>query len=557
MLRSAGRAVRMTMAMAAPLVAGCGTTTGPRTGGLTNWLSECSIDADCGDLRCWCGVCTRSCGAAENCAALAGADCVPAADEGAVALCSGDRPTSLGMCLLRCGEEDCAPGTSCVAGVCAPLRTPTVRVAVDESVRFQTLVGIGAGIGYLFDAIAEHPRKAAMFDAMFADSGFTVLRLRNRYGQAGEEDLSSTSEMVAAAAERLGQPPLIILDSASPPPALKANGSNWCEDEPEACTLTRRPDGSFDYAGFAAHWRASLEAYASAGVFPDYVSIQNNPDWSPPLGNANEACRFLPTEGTATVATDAGDVEIEYPGYAQALEAVRGELVQLASVPKFNAPDTTSIDAVSDYVAELELAPGDAIAHHLYESDPSALDLAEFTDLAELGQARGSPLFQTEIAADAMDTAVLMHATLAIENAVAYVQNGFVEYDSSDDPDPVALIHATTDDFTIGDTYHAMRQYSAHIAPGWTRVSADADDGDLLVSAWTSPAADTLVVVLTNPGAEDLTVQLETGAAVSRDSSVVRTTLGGIERSAELGELAAEGIVTVPAQALVTVTLEM
>jgi len=113
---------------------------------------------------------------------------------------------------------------SCVAGVCSPTPEPTASVAVDDAQRSQTLVGIGAGLGYGLDEIVQHPRKAALFDSVFSDSGLTLLRLRNRYGHEGEEDLGSTSEIITAAAERLGQTPTIILNSASPPGSLKASG---------------------------------------------------------------------------------------------------------------------------------------------------------------------------------------------------------------------------------------------------------------------------------------------------------------------------------------------
>src|SRR5690606_8988467 len=129
---------------------------------------------------------------------------------------------------------------------------------------------------YLNNEVAEHPRSAALFDAMFSDTGLSVLRLRNRYGH--EEDpafLSSTQTIVDAATERLGRAPTIILNSASPPSSLKANGSTWCEGNPDTCTLVTLPDGSFDYAGFAGYWRESLDAYVAAGIEPDYVSIQN------------------------------------------------------------------------------------------------------------------------------------------------------------------------------------------------------------------------------------------------------------------------------------------
>ncbi|HOU91210.1 MAG TPA: hypothetical protein PLU22_09205 [Polyangiaceae bacterium] len=553
--RDSARATRMAMVALATLALGCGSSGGPRAGGLTNWLRVCESDADCGELRCRCGACTRGCGDEEGCADLPAASCVPAEDDGAIALCGGRAPESLGMCLPRCSEEGCAPGTSCVAGLCVPLPAPTAQVTVDESQRFQSLVGIGAGIGYVVDTIMEHPRRAALLDAMFSGTGLGMIRLRNQHATT-DGDLGNSGALVAAAAERLGRSPTVILNSASPPGELKANGSTFCENNPDTCTLVQLPDGTFDYTGLATHWRASLEAYALAGIEPEYISIQNNPDWVPPAGDRNEACRFLPAEGTATVTTDAGEVEVRYPGYAQALEAVVGALDGLPSVPQIVAPETTSYPEVEAYLAALDLANVDAIAHHLYGTDTTNLDLAALAEIGDLAAERDRPLFQSEMFADPLTTAVLMHAALAVEGASVFVHNGFVAAPIDYDTDVSSLIRLTADDFTVGDTRHVMCHYSAHIDPGWVRVAADSDSGELYASAWVSPADDRLVVVLTNPGDAEVVVELDPAGVEPTASAVSRTVLGGLERSADLGELPAENIVVVPPESMVTVTLE-
>ena len=156
---------------------------------------------------------------------------------------------------------------------------------------------------------------------------------------------------------------------------------------------------------------------------------------------------------------------------------------------------------------------------------------------------------------DPLTMAVLMHASFTVEDAAVYIENGLVA--SARAIQPEGLINLTTDDFAIGDPYHVIRHYSGHIGPGWERVDADSDTEDVLASAWLSPEEETLVVVLTNPGSTQRAVQIEAGADAPDASAVTRTVLeDGIERSAELGALAAEGIVTLPGQSIVTVTLQ-
>ncbi len=539
----------------AACAAACAPADGPSVGTQTNWLTLCRIDAECGELQCLCGACTRSCSDGPACGELPGTSCVAAEDDGAIVLCAGNPLPSPGLCLEPCPAEGCGNGTSCVAGACVPTPAQTALVSVDASQRFQAIVGFGAGVGYVYGEMARHPRKEALFDALFSGSGLNVIRLRNLHGQADGVDLSSSVEMVNAADQRLGQSPMIILVSASPPGSLKANGWSWCEGNPDTCTLARLPDGSFNYAGFAGHWRASLDAYALAGIEPDYISIQNNPNFVPGTGRMIEACRFLPTQGTATVTTDAGVVvTVDYPGYAEALAAVMAELVGLASIPRIIAPETSNSMQVADYVAELDIEKLDAIAHHLYGTEAANLDGAALEALGELAEQTQRPLFQTEMGADALTTAVLMHATLVIEGAVVYLQTDFVGSASSIAPDRTTLINLTEDDFVIADPYHVMLHYSAHLEPGSVRVAASSDTDGLLASAWVSPGGDAVTVVLTNPELTEKAVRIDSGEDAPTASTVTRTVLGGRERSADLGALPPGGILRLPGQSLATVT---
>jgi hypothetical protein len=538
------------------LLAACDPSGGPQTGSQTNWLKACRIDAECGDLQCLCGVCTRSCSAEASCEGLAGASCIPAEDAGAIALCGGNNPSSPGLCLPRCAREECPNAAACVAGVCSPIPEATVRVTIDTSTQHQTLVGFGATMGYVGNEIVQHPRKSELYDAMFAESGFDVLRLQNVYDGDDQNDLAVEGEILEAATERVGRPPTTLLTSGSPPAALKANGSRDCSGNPDTCTLVQLADGSFDYAGFAAYWRASLEAYASAGIAPDYIGIQKNPNWSPPESDTIEACTFLPTEGTATVSIDGSDVEVAYPGFAQALEAVLEQLDGLASIPMIAAPEVSSFELVADYVPSLDFSGVDAIAHHMYGTDPAAIDAAALAALGELAQEYQRPLLQTEMRADGFDTAMLMHYVLAVEGASAYLQNDFAASASALEADTMALISLGTEEFTFEAPYHAMRHNALRTDPDWVRVAATSDAEDLLASAWLSPDEDALTVVLVNAGPNELATQLELGEELSElltSSEVTRTVFDGVERSAELGALCAEGILRVPGHAIVTV----
>lgn len=102
-------------------LAGCSNAPSePVFGSETNFLMFCS-DEDCGEgLTCQCGVCTRACEAAEDCAALG-------ASAGCIAPVVGDQtPTdrcdTTPQCEATCtAHDDCAElgdGYSCTAGFC-------------------------------------------------------------------------------------------------------------------------------------------------------------------------------------------------------------------------------------------------------------------------------------------------------------------------------------------------------------------------------------------------------------------------------------------------------
>jgi len=553
LLGAPSKAVLLAVYLFVVYTAACGPS-GEHVGTQTNWLRSCQVSADCDGLQCVCGVCTLSCEDASTCSDLKGGACVSADAPGATAVCGGSPPVVPGLCLRECPAEGCGDGMSCVAGVCTPALEPTAHVAVDDTRRFQAFAGVGAAVAYVTDEVVQHPKKQALFDAMFSDTGLNILRLGNDYRES-PDDLAGSAEVYEAATERLGRAPTVILTSASPPSALKVNGSTYCEANPDTCTLTTLADGAFDYPGLAGHWRASLEAHAIAGIEPDYISIQNNPNFVPVAGAPLEACRFLPTEGSEVVLVDDVETTVDYPGYVQALDAVLAEIEDLPFVPRIVAPETTSFTQVAEYAAELDFEKVDAIAHHLYV-DPATLDFDELAALGDLAAEQGRPLFQSEMQADALGTAVLMHAALGVEGAELFVHNGFVGPASSLESDDDVLIRLTEDDFVLGGPYYVMLHYAQHIEPGWVRIAAESDVDDLLASAWLAPDSERMSVVLTNSGSAERTVQIALGDAEPATSRVTRTVLSGVERAQDLGELPPDGTVSVPSRAIVTVDVE-
>jgi glucuronoarabinoxylan endo-1,4-beta-xylanase len=552
----------------------------PMVGSQTNWLKTCQSRDDCDGLECVCGVCTARCDDAAACERLEGASCIPADDMGAVALCGGEAPAD-DICLPRC-QDGCAAGTSCLQGVCvpdaiaeaegdaqvepdagpAPIITQDAgpagpAVTVDTAMRFQALLGFGASLAYTEDPILAHPDREALYDLVFAEAGLDVLRLGNRYDPAAPDQTLPTPELVAAAAQRMGRTPPILMTSTTPPPALKANGSRGCIGEAATCTLVSLPGGGYDYAGFAAYWRQSLQAYADAGILPDYISIQNNPNWSPDSDDPPEACRFLPREGTATVTVDGVSFDAAYAGYREALDAVRAAIGDLPDVPRMAAPEANGVALGNEYLRALDAASFDAVAIHLYDvEDTTNVDLGAFDSVRTMAEQLQRPVFQTEMQAEGLDTAILIHHAFTSGAATAYLQNDLVALTT--EVAPVSLVLLDADGIHPQGPYYALSHYAKSTDPDWVRVDAQSNADGLLSTAWIAPDDSALTVVLVNAGSEDIDVRLaldaELHAALSQ-SQVTRTVFDGDERLAMLGTLASDGMLSLPAGSIATVAL--
>lgn len=517
-------------------------------GSQTNWLMACESSAMCGDLECLCGICTLPCGADAECSALGGV-CVDGGEEQAVAVCDGARPPT-DLCLAPCVDGACSEGTVCVAGVCTPSREPTATVAIDPERRYQALIGFGASLAHDEELMLDHPDRERLFDVMFSESGFDAIRMRNRYEPGNDAALEALVEIVSEASARLGHSPALFMASGSPPASLKANGARACPASDVNCTLVRNADGNFDYAGFAEHWRAALDAYEALGIHPDYVSIQSNPDWNP-QDDAVEACHFLPQEGLASVTTPDGEVtDVEFAGYAEAMAAVVASVGTLPASYSFFGPEVGNVAALADYAAIGEF---DGLAYHLYDVDADAVVEDAFEQVSSLSARSGKRSIQSAMRADGLGTAILAHHALALADSAGYFQQQFVTPTFTEGS--TALVGANESTVEKLPAYHALFHFARFTDPGWMRIAATSDSDGVLATAWLSPDGSALTVVLVNPTEAPADVRLtEAPAEALVGARVLRTVFDGVERSAALGVLSESNVVRLPGRAIVTVT---
>jgi glucuronoarabinoxylan endo-1,4-beta-xylanase len=356
--------------------------------------------------------------------------------------------------------------------------------------------------------------------------------------------------IVQKATAAAGRPPKILMSSWSPPAYLK---SNHLSKSPTAGTLASQ-NGAYQYAAFGQWWVSALQAYAAEGVVPDYISIQNEPDYF----NAGwETCRFDPVEG----ATNAG--------YGPALAAVQDAIAasSLAAKPQVIGPETSGIGSgkTQAYLAGLDVSQLDVVAHHLYNGGNGGNNplpdsfTAAMTGVGTAAGAAATPIFQTEFAPVAptlVSTAWLIHDALTVEGVAAYFYWDLIWSPPAAGAPPSGLVTingaAPSSSYTINDTYYAVKHFARWTDPEWTRVDATSNATVLKASAFLSPDGASLTVVLINADTLDHPITVDAGGFAFASEAVYRPTSAAEGTIQET--LDGSGGFTLPASSVATVT---
>jgi len=422
------------------------------------------------------------------------------------------------------------------AACSTPLADPGgADLAVDLEDTHQTVEGFGASLAWYQGALLAHPLADELTEHAFAGLGLDILRFRNRYARSEEPaDVAEEAAITERATESLGHPPRILLSSWSPPAALKAGGREGCNGNVAACTLIDDGDG-FAYGRFAAYWVESLAFYREAGIDPEWISIQNEPDFTP---NGWEGCRFEPAE-TA-----------QLPGYAEALAAVAGALAEAGDAVGLLGPEPQGVhyDKIPNYLAPLDADLLDGVAYHLYEQGGDGVwdwrspgpDSYVSAMRGAAAAARGLPIFQTEFQTDedefvdgGFETAWLIQNALVDGGVSAFLYWDLVW------PNSGLIALEGEGDYVLRDQYYALRHFALHTDPGDVRVGTRTSVPGLRASAFLAPDGERLTLVLLNVGDEALSITLDLGALTGRGGDVFQTEFdpGQSRLWSELGEL--------------------
>jgi O-glycosyl hydrolase len=450
----------------------------------------------------------------------------------------------------------------------------------------QTILGFGGAEAFYGTYLDNHPNESQIMSALYdpvKGLGITFLRLQNNYYNYNGTNLPTFDpdnvKLITAATSALGSAPTTLLSSWTPPASLKSNNSlNACTTSTNgSCTggfgtLAQAVGGGYNYAGFGQFWLTSLQAYAAQGVVPDYISIQNEPDFPA----SYVGCLFNPTEAPASLYGSAQS----YASYGKAFDAVYKAIStsSLASVPKMIGPEAFTVNNAQALMMETPASEVSAVAHHLY-GVPSNNGNPQGNVAAETAFASAfpsQPKFETEYyQTPGFDNAIQIHNALTVANDNVYLYwgltwpstlTGGVSSDQAgllyiDNPFAAQSTWAYPNGWTYNDAYYVMKGYSYFIRPGYIRYNANVTNADEDVSVYQSPDTTTTVIVLLNTSTSatdtvglDLTGIPYSTSAIYRSSFATPINSANAERWNALGAYTASGI-SMPPQSEVTVVL--
>ncbi|MCF8224896.1 MAG: Ig-like domain-containing protein [Bacteroidales bacterium] len=362
-------------------------------------------------------------------------------------------------------------------------------ITINTDSIYQQIAGFGGSLAYYEGWVTAHPNKAGIYEAIFKELSLDILRIRNAYAYDASM-IEKVSEFNVAAENQLGKPIDILVTSWGPPAYLKSNN-----DRKNGGTLKYAVENNnvkFDYAGFAHWWNNSLNAYESNGIYPTYISIQNEPDFTATW----ESCLLRPTEIIGVSDTIAG--------YDSALGAVYDTISKRTYVPRILGPEPVGIgyNAVQNYINELDINKLHGIAHHLYHgvdvNNPYASE-----DFRIVGELKPEiPHYQTEFSGgDWWSLAGLIFKSLNDENAVAYLYwdlawpgAGLVDIDNP----WTRSSWQNTDGYARTKDFYVFKQFSAFIHPGWTRFAISYNRQESKMLGFINPAKDSVALVMIN-----------------------------------------------------------
>ncbi|MGC3959968.1 MAG: carbohydrate-binding protein [Verrucomicrobiota bacterium] len=433
-----------------------------------------------------------------------------------------------------------------------PGTAPTPTVTISLTNLYQIIEGFGGAIAFYNGWVTAHPYKDEILTNAFAGLNLSMLRLGNWFRYQGVTNFDPDAPgFVAKANQVLGRPVQVFMSSWAPPAFLKSNGQVG-----NGGTLLYT-NGGFAYNAFAQYWYDSLVAYRNIGVSPNWISIQNEPDWEA----SYDSCIFRPTEGMYN--------GTNWAGYSNALSATFLKVATLPSPPKFLGPEPVGIgySVPQNYAVTMNTNHFYGFNYHLYHGSTDGSANGYINSLrATTNLFPAKPRFMTEFGVSNMiESATLIHNCLTEGQVSGYnhwsliwpnTDGGLIQiefpWNQAQWTNAPPGTPTQSKGYWLSPSYWAMKHFSYYITPGSRRIAASSPDANVKVSAYLTPDNLRLVAVFINRSTNSATMDLNFAAFPFASSSVYQT--AGTNKFQSLGAAGAQ--LTMPGESLTTVVLD-
>jgi glucuronoarabinoxylan endo-1,4-beta-xylanase len=430
---------------------------------------------------------------------------------------------------------------------------------VDIGTVYQELEGFGGAACYDAPTLAYHPNREEVYDLLFRDLGLDALRIKNTYGISSSE-IIATGLIASAARQPTRNPNLkLLLVPWSPAAYLKSSGDLGTDNS----TLKKDPSDPnnsapyyYVYKAYADWWLNSLTGsggFNSVGIYPDYISIQNEPDW----GYQDQVCRFRYSESST------------YAGYDKAFEAVYNRLDgNVSPMPKMLAPESMGFGGSQTFINALN-ARGQmnniyGFSHHLYSdgsyTNPDGMISGMINYHNNYGDYYNKPLFQTEYGQpgdpptfnDAVLMAQHIYNCLHYERVTSYYQ--WTSFRNGGYTTGGMINLSPGGGYIIRDLYWFFKAYAYFTDPGWYVINTSLGGtgaSNLRMIAFKSPDSNQRTIVILNKSTSNINLTITLNGFSLDNSEIYRSS--ETEHWAYIGPFYEGGSLMLPARSITTI----
>ena len=386
--------------------------------------------------------------------------------------------------------------------------SPALAQNIDTNVKYQEIEGFGASIAFYNGWVTAHRNVKEIYDIIFTDLQPSIFRIANWNQDLGhpnaqkERDrvggLKTDSTIIAEGRKRIGNRFKILMCSWRIPEYLRVG-----ERGDGVNTLKKDNNGQYMYAQYGQWWKNSLIDYERFGIRPDWISIQNEPDFN---YDSTQSSLLSWKEGNYGNA-----------GYGPALKAVYDSIRTLPRRQngqlKIIGPEVLGIGwgNFDNYMNNLDTALLDGYAYHIYGQGNYDSPDGIRTHVQNTAKWNNKPHFMTEFSwnNDKPEDNMIGIARLIINHLVygnlsAYIDWTLVWPEPEGEMVQIEFPWGAYTKFPRGynilPEYHGMRHFTRYVNPGMRRVKMTALPSLVRAAAFATANNDTVVAVLVNTG---------------------------------------------------------